>query len=70
MLEVDLVVLDAADGEGQVDLQRPDLGVDLVRGAEIDGRESPEDLVALRDVPLVEAIVRLDRRPRDAVELE
>ena len=38
VLEVDLVVLDAADGERQVDLQRPDLGVDLVRSAEIDGR--------------------------------
>jgi Fe-Mn family superoxide dismutase len=64
------VVLDAPDREGQIDLQRADLRVDLVRGAEIDGCEPSEDLVPLGDVALVEAVVRLDRRPRDAVELE
>ena len=36
VLEVDLVVLDAADREGQVDLERPDVRVDLVRGREVD----------------------------------
>ena len=40
MLEVDLVVLDPADREGEVDLQRAELGVDLVRGAEIDARRA------------------------------
>jgi len=31
MPEVELVVLDPADGEGELDLERADLGVDLVR---------------------------------------
>ena len=35
----------------------------------IDAVEMPEYLVPLGDIPLVEAIVRLHRRPRDAVEL-
>src|SRR5471032_198119 len=39
MLEIDLVVLDAADRECQIDLQRADLGVDLVRADEIDALE-------------------------------
>jgi hypothetical protein len=39
VLEVDLVVLDPADGEGELDLERADVRVDLVRVAEI-GHES------------------------------
>ena len=46
VLEVDLVVLDPADREGQVDLQRADLGVDLVRGRDRLGQLA-EDLVPL-----------------------
>ncbi len=69
MLEVDLVVLDSADREGEVDLQRAHFGVDLVRGRKIDVAELPEDLVPLRDVALVELVVGLDRLARDAVEL-
>src|SRR5262249_5064394 len=37
---------------------------------EIDVLEALENLVSLRDVPLIEPIVRLDRRARDAIELE
>jgi hypothetical protein len=70
VLEVELVVLDAADGEREIDLQRADLREDLVRRAEIDAREAAEDLVPLPDVALVEAVVGLDRRPGDAVQLE
>src|SRR5205809_461405 len=69
MLEVDLVVLDPADGEAQVHLERPDVGVDLVRRREIDVFEASEDLVPLRHVPLVEAVVRVDRGTGDPVEL-
>ncbi len=69
VLEIDLVVLDAADREGQVDLQRAKLGVDLVRAVEVDAFELPEDLVPLVHVPLVQLVVRLDRLARDAVEL-
>jgi hypothetical protein len=61
VLEVDLVVLDPADREGQVDLQRAEVGVDLVRGGEVDPVQLAEDLVPLRDVALVELVVRLDR---------
>src|SRR5205807_2543208 len=60
MLEVDLVVLDPADREGQVDLQRADVGVDLIRAGEIDLGELPENLVPLVHVSLVELVVRLD----------
>ena len=70
VLEVDLVVLDPADGEREVELQRADLRVDLVRRAEVDRCELAEDLVPLSDVALVEAIVGLDRRTGDAVQLE
>jgi hypothetical protein len=45
MAEVQLVVLDPADREGQVDLQRAELGVHLVRGGEVDAVELPEDVV-------------------------
>src|ERR671925_196205 len=69
MLEVDLVVLDAPDGEGQRDLQRADLRVDLVAGRQIDVGELGEDLVPLADVALVELVVRLDGLARDAVQL-
>src|SRR5438034_1084272 len=68
--EVELVVLDPADREGEIDLQRAQLGVDLVRRAEIDVGELAEDLVPLRDIPLVEPVMRLDRGPRDPFELE
>ena len=70
MVEVDLVVLDPADREAEVDLQRAEVRVDLVRGAGVDVAERAEDLVPLRDVALVELVVRLDRRARDPVELE
>ena len=70
VLEVDLVVLDPADRERQIDLERPELGVDLVGAREIDAVELAEDLVPLVDVPLVELVVRLDGLPRDAVELQ
>ena len=46
----------------EVDLERAHLRVDLVRAAEVDRRELAEDLVPLRDVALVQAVVRLDRR--------
>ena len=61
--EVHLVVLDPADREGQVHLEGPHVRGDLVRAFEVDAAEELEDLVPLRDVPLVEAVVRLDRGP-------
>src|SRR3954447_17470285 len=69
VLEVDLVVLDPADREGQVDLQRAEIGVHLVRRRKVDGRQLRENLVPLSHIALVELVVRLDRRPRDAVQL-
>src|SRR5207237_8390966 len=54
MLEVDLVILDAADRETEVDLERADLGVDLVGARGVDVVELPEDLVSLVDVALVQ----------------
>src|SRR4029453_1095453 len=69
VLEVDLVVLDAADRERQVDLERADVGIDLVGGARVDTVELPQDLVALVDVSLVQLVVRLDRGARDPVQL-
>ncbi len=68
--EVDLVVLDAADREREVDLERADLRVDLVGSREVDLGEPAEDLVPLVDVALVELVVGLDRRPGDPVQLE
>src|SRR5262245_46025611 len=70
VLEVDLVVLDPADREGQVDLQRAHLGVDLVRGSEVDLGQLCEDLVALVYIPLIELVVGLDGLAGDPVELE
>src|SRR5436305_1527947 len=67
--EVELVVLDPADREGQIDLQRPELGEDLVRDGEVGVGQLAEDLVPLPDVPLVQLVVRLDRRAGDPVEL-
>src|SRR5206468_2213620 len=52
-----------------VDLERAHLGIDLVGSGQVDLGELLEDFVALRDVALVELVVRLDRRARDAVEL-
>src|SRR5438034_2646338 len=63
------MVLDAADRERERDLQRADLRVDLIRARELDAVELAQDLVALVHVPLVELVVCLDRRARDAVEL-
>src|SRR5215211_2995185 len=70
VLEVDLVVLDPADGERELDLERAHLGVDLVGGREVDAVELLQDLVPFRDVALVELVVGLDGLTRDAVELE
>ena len=70
MAEVELVVLDPADREAQVDLERTHVGEDLVCGGEIHVGEPAEDLVPLGDVSLVELVVRLDGRARDAVQLE
>src|SRR5205823_2519669 len=67
---VDLVVLDPADREGEVDLQRAELRIDLVRAGEVDAVELAEDLVALVDVALIQLVVGLDRLAGDAVELE
>src|SRR3954454_15474685 len=69
VLEVDLVVLDPADGEREVDLERADVGIDLVRAGRVDARELLEDLVPLVDVTLVELVVRVDRGTGDAVQL-
>ena len=63
VLEVDLVVLDPADREREIDLQRPQ----LIR---VGGVELPEDLVPLVHVALVELVVRLDRRAGDPRELQ
>ena len=70
VVEVHLVVLDAADRERQVLAQRPVVRVDLVRGALIGGLELLDDLVVLVAVGLVQAPVRLDRLRGDPVELE
>src|SRR5213078_3277616 len=70
VLEVDLVVLDPADRKGEVDLQRADVRIDLVRRGEVDAAELAEDLVPLVHVPLIELVVRLDRLAGDPVELE
>jgi hypothetical protein len=69
MAEVDLMVLDAADRERQIDLERADLRVDLVSSLEVDLGELGEDFVPLRDVALVELVVGLDGLTRDAFEL-
>src|SRR5947209_2789432 len=61
MREVQLVVLDAADCEGEVDLERPQVGIDLVRRRRIRIRKTAEDLVPLVHVSDVELVVRLDR---------
>jgi hypothetical protein len=52
-----------------IDLQRPQLGEDLVRGGEVDIGELAEDLVPLPDVSLIQLVVRLHRRAGDPVEL-
>ena len=70
VLEVELVVLDPADREGEVDLQGANVGVHLVRLVEVDLGELAEDLVPLGDVALVEAVMRLDGGTRDAGELQ
>jgi hypothetical protein len=70
VLEVELVVLDPADGEGQLHLQLAQLRVGAVGGRAVDAVQLAEDLVALADIALVQLVVRLDRQPRDPVELE
>ena len=40
VVEVELVVLDPADREGEIDLQRAELGVDLVRRRQVDARRA------------------------------
>ena len=45
--EVELVVLHAADGEREVDLEGAEVPVDLVRGRHVDLAELAEDLVPL-----------------------
>ena len=70
MLEINLVVLDPADRKRELDLERAELGIDLVGRAQIDGAELLQDLVSLVHVSLVELVVRLDALARDAVELE
>src|SRR5690348_13458994 len=67
--EVQLVVLDAADGEGEVDLERAQVGIDLVRSRRIRVGKTGEDLVPLVHVSDVELVVRLDRGARDPREL-
>src|SRR6266567_2849270 len=69
MLEVDLVVLDPADREAEVDLERADVRKGLVRACGIHGVEPREDLVPLVDVALVELVMGLDAGTRDPVEL-
>src|SRR6266545_3435554 len=69
VLEIDLVVLDPADGERQVDLERANLGVGLICTGDVDAVELLQDFVPLVDVALVELEVRLDGFARDAVEL-
>ena len=70
VVEVDLVVLDPADRERELDLEGANLRVDLVGRAQIDGTEFLQDLVPLVHVALVEPVVRLDALARDAVQLE
>ena len=67
--EVELVILDSAGRERQVDAQRPQVAEHLVRARAIDGSELVLDLVGLRHVALVELVVLLHRARRDAVEL-
>src|SRR5437588_12417891 len=67
--EVELVVLDPADGEREVDLERAQIGVDLVRGRRVGVGQTAEDLVPLVHVSDVELVVRLDRGARDPLEL-
>src|SRR6266545_2356457 len=69
VLEVNLVILDSADRKGEIELERSDLRVDLIGARGVDVVELAEDLVPLVDVALVELVMRLDRRPRDAVKL-
>ena len=69
MLEVDLVVLDPAEREREIDLQGADVRVDLIRGRQIDLGEPAEDLVALVHIALVELVMSFDRLPRDPVQL-
>ena len=69
--EVDLVVLDPADREAEVDLQRPQRrSRPGWRRRPVDRLELGEDLVPLGDVALIQPVVGLDRGARDAVELE
>jgi hypothetical protein len=70
VLEVHLVVLDPADRERQLHLQRPDRRVGLVRRGEVDAVQRSEDLVPLAHVALVQLVVGLDGLSRDAVELQ
>src|SRR4029077_5128626 len=70
MAEIELVVLDSADGEAEVHLQRAQLGIDLVGSSEVDVGELAEDLVPLPDVALVELEMGLDRGAGDPVELQ
>src|SRR5262249_37541971 len=70
MAEVELVILDPSDRKAEIDLQRAELRVDLVRRAEVYIGEPAEDLVPLPDVPLVELVVGLDRSARDPVQLQ
>src|SRR6185503_9196789 len=67
--EVDLVVLDAAGREREIDAQRAQIAVDLVRRGAIDGVELLLDLVGLADVALVELVVLFHGPRRDAVQL-
>src|SRR5437868_4785546 len=69
VLEVDLVVLDPADREGELHLERAELGVDLVCARQVDRRELAEDLVALVHIARVQFVVSFDGLARDAVEL-
>src|SRR5207248_961356 len=55
--------------EGEVDLERADLRIDLVGARRVHAVERLQDLVPLVHVALVELVVRLDRGARDAVEL-
>jgi DNA-directed RNA polymerase subunit omega len=69
MREVELVILDAADGEREIDLQRAELRVDLIRRTEVDVRQLAQDLVPLVHVALIELVVGLDRSTGDPVQL-
>ena len=70
VLEVELVVLDPADRERQLDLEHAQPRVDLVRRFEVDLAELAEDLVPLVHVALVQLVVGLDGLAGDAVQLE